>query len=146
MEKKNKPKTIKFRISNIKVTNFFIDNSIHYWELSKEHEYTFEVNSDIKYNKEEKSIATIVTSNLFLEKEKNTRVCSLTVIVVYVLEDYDGIVKHSESKVDIPIEVIKLLLSTHIAMVRGILYEKTQGSFLQNVYLPPVNINNLVKE
>jgi len=146
MGNKNTRKAITFRINNIKVTKYFIDNSTNFWEMPKDYEYTFEVNSDIKYNKDEKKIATIVTASVYLEKEKKNKVCTLTVLVIYELPEYESIVSHVEDKVEVPVEVIKLFLSTHIAMVRGMLYEKNQGTFLQNVYLPPINVNDLVKE
>jgi len=146
MNKKDKPKSIVFRIENIKVTNFYIDNSFIHWELPNGHEYTFEVNSDVKYNKKEKKMVTTVNANIFLEKEKKNNVCSITVLVIYALPEYDSLIKQTNGKVNAPPEIIKLFLSTHIAMVRGMLYEKTQGTFLQNVYLPPINVNDFVKE
>ena len=141
---KKKPLSVIFKISDIKVLNFFIDNNPNIAKLPPDHEFTFEVKSEVQFNKDEKKIATSVTINIYLEKEKKIIVSRLSVLMIFEIQDYDKIVKHKTNKADAPIEVIKMFLSNHITMMRGILYEKTQGTALQKVYLPPININNLV--
>lgn len=141
---KKKPLSITFKISEIKVLKFFINNNPNIESFPKDQEFIFEVKSEVKFNKDEKRIATIVTINIFLEKEKKNIISGLSALMIFDIENYEKIVKHRATKADAPIEIIKIFLSNHITMMRGILYEKTQGSVLQRVFLPPIDINNLV--
>lgn len=142
---KRKTKAITFKIGDIKVTHFRITNSLNLYTTPKDHEYTFEMKIQVLINQDIKSVAIETSINIFKDKEKSDSLCQLVVFVAYEIKEFEDVVHKENNDLKMDPTILRHFISNNIGVSRGILYTKTQGTFLQNVYLPPFDINELLK-
>ena len=138
-------KTITFKISDIKVVHFSINNLLNNYQLPKDYPYTFEVKLTVLFNPVIKSIGIESSVLIFKDKNKKESLCNLVVFVSYEVKEFEEVVLKRDTEFVMVPEILKSFMSNNIGVTRGILYTKTQGTFLQNVYLPPVDINKFIK-
>lgn len=142
---KSTSKKITFRFSLIRVVNFSIDNNPVNSQIPQGHNFTFETKIQVLLNPDQKNIGIETQILVFKEADKKNLLCTLTVLISYEIKEYDQVVYKKDDQYVVVPEILKSFISNNIAVSRGILYTKTQGTFLQNVYLPPFDVNELLK-
>jgi hypothetical protein len=147
MQQTHKTQDIKFefRIHDIQILQFSLDNSREHPDLGANHPYTFDISSSVLLDSALKLIAIDFNVKLFTNKEKSDKVCELTVRMSFNILNYDEIVKIDGGKVNIPEPVIHHLIALTLSTSRGILFDKLQGSFLSSVIMPIFNVTEFKK-
>ena len=133
-------KLVQSVLSNMGENNNPLNN-----QLPLGHNFTFETKIQVLLNPDNKNIGIETQVLIYKEAEKTNLLCTLTVLISYEIVEYENVVSRKDGQFFIVPEILKSFVSNNIAVTRGILYTKTQGTFLQNVYLPPVDINKFIK-
>ncbi len=146
MVKKPSNKNIKqfsFALKQIQILNFSLDNSPKYQILPPDHLYTFEINSRVLVDQKQEIIGVDLVSKIFTSVKKDDKVCELSLRISFSIKDFDKIIIKKAKVFEIPTPVSQHLIALTVSTARGILYEKVQGSFLSNVFLPIINVTKL---
>lgn len=131
---------VEFGIHGIQILQFSLDNTPEHQTLGSNHPYTFEINSGVLFDPSLQLIAIDFNVKLFTNKDKNDKVCELTVRMSFNIVNYDEVVKTENEIVTIPDPVMHHLIAVTLSSARGILFEKLQGSFLSHIILPIFNV------
>lgn len=134
-------KNIFFRIKEISVLRFSINNdpSIQFEDQTT----NFNVNIRTFANNDNKYFGVDVF--IFIKNQEQIVMCEMTIRLLFDIKNYDDFVEKSELRgVKFPEHFVQQLISISISTSRGILYSKTEGTKLGNIYLPVLNPSKFV--
>ncbi|MCH9030326.1 MAG: hypothetical protein IH819_12135 [Bacteroidetes bacterium] len=140
-----KIKTLNLKFSDIKILYFSINNEPDHWKYKKDHQFSFELTVNFFQNPTLSHLGSDLTTNIYSDVEKSKLLCTLTSRMIFEVKDFDKLVIKKKTNYNIPLDIIRNIVSSNVSFSRGVLYTKTQGTFLQNVYLPPMDIKQLIK-
>jgi hypothetical protein len=102
--------------------------------------FTYNFNTDINLEKE------FFTVNLeIILTYKENQICTLKALYEYLVIGLKEIAKKEGNVIGIPDQIPAMLISNAISTSRGILFMKTAGTQLENIYLPVVNTDTILK-
>jgi hypothetical protein len=134
-----------FRIHQIQIQQFILDNSEAHKSVKSNHPYTFEINAGGLIDPQMKIIGVEFNTKIFTDTIKTDKVCELTVLMSFYVKNFEEVVTCVENEYDIPEQLMHHLIALTLATTRGILFEKLQGSFLSHIILPIFDVPGLRK-
>ena len=130
-------RTIAYRIVHISTEQFAIFSEN--FTIGKQ----VQINTNCGYNlRSDWSQLINIIKVQFLQDDKLLMVIELT--CYYDIEPEEVSAIKQEAK--IPVDVLKYVGSISIGITRGVIHTKTEGTVLNPVVLPPVNLDELVKK
>jgi len=141
----NKELQVTFRIENIQVLNFCLDNSPKHQELPLDYHYTIDIKAEISVNSEQKIIGIDLTSLVFTTPTKDDKVCELSIRHNFKVENFSELVTIKDMRISLPNKLIEHFIALSYSTTRGIFFEKVQGSFLSSFILPVLDITKFKK-
>lgn len=103
----------------------------------------FEFESKINFNQEKELIFILLAVKVFEKDNKKINIGNLSVLFEYHCLGFKNF-KHKGNTVNIPNDLNRTLFNTSYSTLRGIFYEKTIGTYLQNFILPMIDIKKLI--
>jgi len=135
-----------YEILSITVTNFAIELKDEYLKVVKKnpafHEYTLEINSDIRGLLKNNIIIVQMQVKVFLDKGKNIQLGSIIVNNNFKLKDINQYYNKKNDSLNLPKDIQATLVTTSICHTRAIFITKCAGTFLSNALIPIINLNN----
>ena len=127
---------IRFRLQNMRITNFsFIEKEDYKLETNKIH---FKFSSGIKINKKNEIILILLDTKIFNNTDKEIELCNLTVVFefhVIGLKEFT----YKKDTIQIPDNLLNHLTIISYSTMRGILFEKCSGTYLSELILPTID-------
>lgn len=141
-----KYKEIEYDLQSIVVTNFSINLKKEYIDVLKENPifnaFTIEINSSMKAYNEADTVIVEIGVLVFLDPEKNVELGNIIVHNSFKIIDIKRFI--SKEILNLPKELNTTLITMSISHTRAILTTKCAGTFLSNVLIPIVNIDQFV--
>ncbi len=108
----------------------------------------FQIGTQVQFaeNIEDESLQVVLT--IFYPYNLNGQVINLidfSLVTDFKLVNLKEIAKLDNQGLQIPNSILKNLVAISYSTARGILFAKTQGSFLNRIILPIIDINELVQ-
>ena len=130
-------KSIPYRISHIETVQFalFPDNFQNGKEVRVNTNCGYNVRSDIQ------QVRNIINVN-YLQDDKLLMVAELACYYDIAPEGVESI--KAEGK--IPVDFLRYMGSISVGTIRGLIHAKTEGTVLNPVVLPPVNLEEAIKD
>lgn len=128
--------TIPYKISHIETVQFaiFPDNFINGQEVLINTNCGYNVRSDLN------QVRNVISVN-YTQNEKLLMVVQLACYYDIAPEGVEAI--KAEGK--IPIDFLRYMGSISVGTIRGVIHAKTEGTVLNPVVMPPVNLEEMVK-
>lgn len=128
--------TIPYKISHIETAQFaiFPDNFINGQEVLINTNCGYNVRSDLN------QVRNVISVN-YTQNEKLLMVVQLAYYYDIAPEGVEAI--KAEGK--IPIDFLRYMGSISVGTIRGVIHAKTEGTVLNPVVMPPVNLEEMVK-
>lgn len=129
-------RTIPYKISHIETVQFaiFPDNFINGQEVLINTNCGYNVRSDLN------QVRNVISVN-YTQNEKLLMVVQLACYYDIAPEGVEAI--KAEGK--IPIDFLRYMGSISVGTIRGVIHAKTEGTVLNPVVMPPVNLEEMVK-
>ncbi len=129
-------RTIPYNISHIETVQFaiFPDNFINGQEVLINTNCGYNVRSDLN------QVRNVISVN-YTQNEKLLMVVQLACYYDIAPEGVEAI--KAEGK--IPIDFLRYMGSISVGTIRGVIHAKTEGTVLNPVVMPPVNLEEMVK-
>lgn len=124
------------KIKDIKTVKFSIDNTVN---LNNNTDFNFNINSMLIVDKENKLVGFDIHITITPKINENDIFAEIKTRNLFEVLNFDEIIKEKNDGLEIPDQIIETLNSISISTTRGILTAKTEGTILQNVFLPLVN-------
>lgn len=135
----SKKTSIQFLIEKITTLEFSIKN-LPDSKFSESYEYIFEVNPASAVDIPARTIDFITHIGIYSDTTKTKNICELITSVKYGIKNLDQFIdEKDENLLHLPDQFMQTLLSISLSTSRGILAAKTEGTILNNVYLPVLN-------
>ena len=117
-----------------------------------------------EFNKDSKPLINFNTNfNFQVKQEKNLLICiiSLNLSIIETGESYCDLVIENEFEIkqlskiliknkakefNVPVEILRTLVSMSSSTMRGILYEKSKGTMIQNEIYPIFDPSKIIKD
>lgn len=130
-------KSIPYRISHIETVQFalFPDNFQNGKEVRVNTNCGYNIRSDIQ------QVRNIINVN-YLQDDKLLMVAELACYYDIAPEGVESI--KAEGK--IPVDFLRYMGSISVGTIRGLIHAKTEGTVLNPVVLPPVNLEEAIKD
>jgi len=129
---------ISFRIKNISTLEFIIKNMPEI-ETSDKNLFQFQILPASFVEKENSAIGIDTVVDIFIDQEKQKKVCSLITRIIYDIVNFNDFVNTIDNSLNIPEQFMHTLLSIALSTTRGILATKTEGTLLRDVFIPILN-------
>jgi len=128
--------SIPYKISHIETTQFaiFPDNYINGQQVLVNTNCGYNVRSDLN------QVRNVISVN-YTQNEKLLLVVQLTCYYDIAPEGVDSI--KAEGKV--PVDFLRYMGSISIGAIRGVIHTKSEGTVLNPVVMPPVNLEEMVQ-
>lgn len=130
-------KSIPYRISHIETLQFaiFPDNFINGQEVMVNTNCGFNVRQDIN------QVRNIISVN-YVQEEKILLVIQLACYYDIAPEGFEEIKKDGK----IPVDFLRYMGTISVGVARGAIHSKTEGTVLNPVVLPPINLEEMLKK
>lgn len=129
---------ITFRIKNISTLEFSVKNLSEAETLNKDL-FQFQILPASFVDNDNKVIGFNTVVDIFIDLEKQKKVCSLITRVTYDIINFSDFINSVDNSLNIPDQFMHTFLSIALSTTRGILAAKTEGTFLRDVYIPILN-------
>lgn len=128
--------SIPYRISHIETVQFalFPDNYVNGREVLVNTNCGYNVRSDLN------QVRNVISVN-FIQNEKLLLVAQLACFYDIAPDGFESIRKSGQ----IPVDFLRYMGSISIGAMRGVIHAKTAGTVLNPVVLPPVNVEEMIK-
>lgn len=98
--------------------------------------FTFDINTEIQLNEENKFIVVIISIKI-LNEAKDILFGTLTTSNIFYIENYDEVVtKNKSNETVLPNSLIVTLNSISLSTTRGVMWTTFKGTMLHNALLP----------
>ncbi|MEM3091529.1 MAG: hypothetical protein QXD05_00125 [Candidatus Pacearchaeota archaeon] len=132
---------IGFRLKKISLIKFFIENKLDSSSIDEK-----EIKFDIKIGLSIDDKNSIINVDTYVELSKdNYKLCELITRISYEIKELEKLQKSDDKEINLPDIFVTTLISISISTTRGILSEKTKGTFLEGAYLPIVDPKKFVR-
>lgn len=130
----------KFRMIRIAVDQFAILSNSY-----PENEISYSVGIGFKYAAEQRRIICVVGINF---QSNNEKFLILAVSCEFIVdeESWSSFINESDSKLIIPKDFLEYLAVHTVGVTRGIMHCKTEGTPLNMIILPPINVRDIISE
>lgn len=137
---------ITIRINSIKTLKFSVNNTDQARQLDR-NLFQFNIAVSTFIHPPTHIIGFDVIQDIFLDKEMTNKVSELISRMEFELVNFDEVVKKDEAQnsVNVPDQVMMMLLSISLSTARGIFASKVEGSALEGVYTPILDPTKFVK-
>lgn len=130
---------IDFRLVSIKTEQFALLDE----KLDKEStKYNLTSTLEFKVSSESKVVGVFLTFSFFQKKDS---ILKIQTSCNFQLEDDSWQNLVLDNKIQLPITFLRHITMLSVGTTRGILHEKTSGTFFNRFILPAINVNELVK-
>lgn len=129
--------SIPYRISHIETLQFalFPDNFINGQEVMVNTNCGFNVRQDLN------QVRNIISVN-YIQNDKILLVIQLACYYDIAPEGFEEIKKEGK----IPVEFLRYMGTISVGVTRGAIHAKTEGSVINPVVLPPINLEEMLKK
>ncbi|MBR3896199.1 MAG: hypothetical protein IKJ42_04160 [Bacteroidaceae bacterium] len=127
---------MRFRMFRINVEQFAI--LVENFPLEK---LNIATGLEVKYSLEGKSLAIVMTFNFISEEEK---VMLLKLNCEFQIQEDDWNGQINDSRIVVPKSFIEYLVVQTVGTARGVLHCKTEGTALNHIILPPMNVSDMI--
>ena len=128
--------SIPYRISHIETVQFalFPDNYVNGREVLVNTNCGYNVRSDLN------QVRNVISVN-FIQNEKLLLVAQLACFYDIAPDGFESIRKSGQ----IPVDFLRYMGSISIGAMRGVIHAKTEGTVLNPVVMPPINLEDMIK-
>jgi len=128
-----------FKIRSIKVLEFFINEGGLKDIEADNGKIEFSIKASVAVAESRKYIKVDLFVKIFTDSKENV-IGKITTSHEFLLNDL--LTENDNKKIEIPEPLMNNLVDISISTTRGILFEKTKGTVLQNSYLPLISESN----
>ncbi|MBX7044680.1 MAG: hypothetical protein K1X86_02490 [Ignavibacteria bacterium] len=138
---------VNFKISSIDVLSFGFelkDEFIKYEleEPKKNREYFFDIKIQNNYMLPENFIQMEVNVNIFLDVQRTIKLGNILISNLFEVENLSSYYSEYEDTMKFPENFILGLISLSVTHTRAVLITKTAGTFLENVMIPALSVED----
>ena len=128
--------SIPYRISHIETIQFaiFPDNFVNGQEVMVNTNCGYNVRSDLN------QVRNVISVN-YIQNEKLLLVVQLACYYDIAAEGFEAIKKEGK----IPVDFLRYMGSISVGTMRGVIHAKTEGTVLNPVVMPPINLEDMIK-
>lgn len=128
--------SIPYRISHIETIQFaiFPDNFVNGQEVMVNTNCGYNVRSDLN------QVRNVISVN-YIQDEKLLLVVQLACYYDIAPEGFEAIKKEGK----IPVDFLRYMGSISVGTMRGVIHAKTEGTVLNPVVMPPINLEDMIK-
>lgn len=130
---------IQFFIKDISTLEFSVKNPPDKtFKIPKD--VVFQVTPSSSIDLPSSTVDFITFIGIYLDKEKTKNICELVTSIKFGIKDLTKFIDEKDKNLlHLPDQFMQTLLSISLSTNRGILAAKTEGTALNNVYLPVLN-------
>lgn len=139
-------KQISFKLKDIVIPKYSFNVPQGFNIPQADYPFTFEVNSGVFFNEEQKLCIIGMQIKTFYEPEKENLLCELVTQTVFEIENFNEVIKKENNALIAPDQAVKTFISISISTTRGIFMMKNSENFLHKVFIPIINPNDLFKK
>ena len=135
---------IKINCEEIKIISFHLnldDFKDKKFNSKDKINFKFSLNTEVNMKQD----ILIMLLQIIYEYE-NQNICFLKISFKYKVTGLKNIAKVENKDILIPSKIIKKLNANAISTSRGVLFEKTAGTNLEDIYLPLTNLDEFIKK
>ncbi|MFC2131042.1 hypothetical protein ACFLSQ_06370 [Bacteroidota bacterium] len=102
-------------------------------------------NLKLGHNKEKKKIDIILSIVYHYKHKKDAFVLiDFMFLASFMISNFKSVIIFKNNNINIPNDLLSQLVSISYSSARGVVFEKTQGSFLNQYILPLIDVNELI--
>lgn len=135
----------KFKFNEITTLRFFVDNRPDAVRDVNKEGYKIQIGGAHFFNSEKEIFGFDILIDVSTNDKKNIKVCELLNRVSFNIKNFKEVFIVKENEITIPDQILSNLFSLALSTSRGVLFEKTKGSILNNFILPPLNVKDFLK-
>lgn len=143
----SKEKQIQYKIIEIKKLSHF-ENDFGELDLTENDLKTvgIEISQTINVDLEKNTLTLKITCNYHPKNNRDKKLFGISVMAKFVIKELKEHVRISNNdQVEVPLELVKIFLSTSLSAIRGMLAVLNTNPDYQKMILPDVNLDSIAK-
>lgn len=102
-------------------------------------EFQFNISLEVKFDQVQK-LAFIITTSDVKSDNKSELLGIVSSACIFGIDNFDDVFKKmGDEKIDVPDEIMHILISISISTMRGVMFEQFRGTYLHSAVLPIVD-------